>query len=77
MQFSNIIFPGAVDFPHLRPDMISIHWSTSAKKAVLHNVFELQGGELKMRLPNSYYLDDKEVLQWCDEKLVCKRVNVE
>ena len=67
---------GILDYKKVHPKLISAHWVSPEKKAVLHVIFTRQGGVLDMRLPNTYHLDDSDELQWCDEKLLCKTVNV-
>ncbi len=70
-------FPlGAVKPQELDSSDISIHYSTTVRKSILHHIITRQNSIVSMRLALHYYAESpkSDQLYYCDENVKCSIV---
>lgn len=64
------------------PGLISAHYTTDPRKAVLHRIFRRQQGLVNLKRPFAYYAayakdaSFAKAITFCDERLKCDVVDV-
>ena len=70
-----MIHLGAIKPQELSVMDVSMHWSTTIRKVILHFILTRQNGLVNLKLPNHYYPEKGiDKLYFFNEKLQCEEL---